>query len=155
MGRITRLAQERQYPGITCTIYYLEIKNALCDLGASVNLIPKAMFEELGYPAISLTTLTIQLADSSIKYPEGIVESLLVNVRSSYVFANFVVLDTLEEILLILRRPFLRDVNARIDVGAGKIQFRIRRRNMTFKFQANEEQCYLMQDEEARRWREP
>jgi hypothetical protein len=40
----------------------------------------KAMFEELGYPAISPTTTTIQLADSSIKYPEGIVESLLVNV---------------------------------------------------------------------------
>jgi hypothetical protein len=26
---------------------------------------------------------------------------------------------------------------------------------MTFRFQANEEQCYLVQDEEARRWREP
>jgi hypothetical protein len=36
------------YPGITCTIYYQKIKNALCDLGASVNLMPKAMFEELG-----------------------------------------------------------------------------------------------------------
>jgi hypothetical protein len=66
-----------------------------------------------------------------------------------------VILDTQEEIPLILGRPFLRDVNARIDVGAGKIQFRIGRRNMTFKFQANEEQCYLVQDEEARRWRKP
>jgi hypothetical protein len=44
-----------------------------------------------------------------------------------------VVLDTQEEIPLILGRPFLRDVNARIDVGAGKIQFRIGRRNMIFK----------------------
>jgi hypothetical protein len=35
---------------------------------------PKAMFEELGYPAISPTMMTIQLADSSIKYPEGIVD---------------------------------------------------------------------------------
>jgi hypothetical protein len=115
---------------------------------------PKAMFEVLGYPAISPTTMTIQLADSSIKYPEGIVESLLVNVRGSYVFADFVVLDTQEEIPLILERPFLRDVNARIDVRARKIQFCIGRRNMTFRFQANEEQCYLVQDEEARRWRE-
>jgi hypothetical protein len=112
---------------------------------------PKAMFEELGYPAISPTTMTIQLADSSIKYPEGIVESLLVNVRGSYVFADFMVLDTQEEIPLILGRPFLRDVNSRIDVGAGKIHFRIGRRNMTFKFQANEEKFYLVQDEEARR----
>jgi hypothetical protein len=117
--------KDNGYSSITCTIYYQEIKNAVCDLGASVNLMPKSMFEELGYPAISLTTMTIQLANSSIKYSEGIVEKLLVNVRGSYVFADFVVLDTQEEIRLILRRPFLRDVNARIDVGDGKIQFRI------------------------------
>jgi hypothetical protein len=99
--------------------------------------------------------MTIQLADSSIKCPEGIVESLLVNVRGSYVFADFVVLDTQEEIPLILGRPFLRDVNARIDVVVGKRQFRIGRKNMAFKFQANEEQCYLVQDEEAKGWRKP
>jgi hypothetical protein len=33
------------YPGITCTIYYQKIKIALCDLGSSVNLMLKAMFE--------------------------------------------------------------------------------------------------------------
>jgi hypothetical protein len=116
---------------------------------------PKAMFEELGYPAISPMMITVQLADSSMKYSEGIVENPLVNVRGSYVFADFVVLDTQEEIPLILGRPFLRDFNARIDVEAGKIQFRKGRRNMTFKFQANEEQCYLVQDEEARVWKKP
>jgi hypothetical protein len=147
--------KDNGYPGITCTIYYQKIKNALCNLGVSVNLMPKAMFEELGYPAISPTTMTIQLADSSIKYPEGIVENLLVNVRGSYVFADFVVLNTQEEIPLILGRPFLRDVNARIDVRTGKIQFRIGRWNMTFKFQAKEEQHYLVQDEGARGWRKP
>jgi hypothetical protein len=86
---------------------------------------PKAMFEELGYPAISPTTMIVQLADSSIKYPEGTIENLLVNVRGSYVFADFVVVDTQEEILVILGRLFLRDVNARINVGAGKIQLHI------------------------------
>jgi hypothetical protein len=116
---------------------------------------PKAMFEELGYPTTSLAMMTVQLADSSIKYPECIVQNLFVNVRGSYVFADFLVLDTQEEIPLILGRPFLRDVNATIDVGAGKIEFRIGRRNMTFKFQANEEQRYLVQEEEARGWRKP
>jgi hypothetical protein len=83
----------------------------------------KAMFEELGYPAISMMTMIIKLADSSIKYPEGIVENLLVNVKGSYVFEDSVVLDTQEELPLILGRPFLRDVNARINVGARRIQF--------------------------------
>jgi hypothetical protein len=147
------LVKDNGYPGITCTIYYQRIKNALCDLGASVNLMLEAMFEELGYPAISPTTMTVQLADSSINYLKGIIENLLVNVEAHYVFADFVVLDTQKEMSLILGRPFLRDVNARIDVRAEKIQFRIGRRNMTFKFQAKEEQCYLVQDEESRGWR--
>jgi hypothetical protein len=51
--------KDNGYPGITCTIYYQEIKNALCDLGASVNLIPKAIFEELGHLAISPTMMTV------------------------------------------------------------------------------------------------
>jgi hypothetical protein len=95
---------------------------------------PKAMFKELGYPAISPTMMTVQLADSSVKSPEGIVENILVNVRGSYVFEDFMVLDTQEEIPLILERPFLKDVNSRTDVGTRKIQFYIWRRNMTFKF---------------------
>jgi hypothetical protein len=33
--------------------------------------------------------------------------------------------------------------------------FCIGRRNMTFKFQAKEEQCYLVQDKEARGWWKP
>jgi hypothetical protein len=54
------------YPAITCTIYYQKIRNALCDLGASVNLMSKAMFERLGYLALSPTSKTVQLADASI-----------------------------------------------------------------------------------------
>jgi hypothetical protein len=61
--------KDNGYSIITCTIYYQKIKNALCDLGASVNLMPKAMFEALRYPAISPTMMTVQLVDSSIKYP--------------------------------------------------------------------------------------
>jgi hypothetical protein len=46
--------------------------------------------------------MKVQLADSLIKYPEGIVENLLVNVKGSHVFADFVVLDTSEEMPLIV-----------------------------------------------------
>jgi hypothetical protein len=83
MGGINNI--DRRYPGyptITCTIYYINIKHALCDLGASVNLMSNAIFKQLGYTALSPTTLTVQLADSSIRYPEGVVESLLVQTRT-------------------------------------------------------------------------
>jgi hypothetical protein len=138
-------------------IYYQKIKNDLCDFGVSVNLMSKAMFEELGYFSLSPTIVMVQLADSSIKYLEGIVENLLVNVKGPYVFADFVVLDTQHggEMPLILGRPFLIDVIARIDVEAGKIQFRIGQRDMTFQIQAKEEQSYLAPDEKGREWRKP
>ena len=119
----------------------------------------KAMFEQLGYPALSPTLMTIQLADSSIRHPEGVVESLLVNVKGSYVFVDFVVLDMQDDggMPLILGRSFLSDVKARIDVGAGKIRFRIERKNIMFKFQTKEEQCYLVHDdvEQSREWTKP
>jgi hypothetical protein len=51
------------YLAITC-IYYQKIRDALCDLGASVNLMSNAMFERLGYPAVSLASMTVQLVDA-------------------------------------------------------------------------------------------
>jgi len=144
MGGISSLTQKDPgCPAIPCTIYYQKIKHALCDLGASVNLMSKAMFEQLGYPALSPTLMIVHLADSSTRHPEGLVESLLVNIRGSYVFADFMVLDMQDDggMPLILGRPFLSAVKARIDVGAGKIRFRIDRKNVMFRFQAKEEQC--------------
>jgi hypothetical protein len=70
--------RDPSYPAITCTIYYQKIKNALCDLSVSVNLMSKTMFEKLGYTALSPTSKTVQLVDASIRHPKGIVESLLV-----------------------------------------------------------------------------
>ena len=54
-----------------------------------------------------------------MRYPEGVVEDLLVKVRNTFILADFVVLDMEGDlgIPLILGRPFLRDANARINVG--------------------------------------
>ena len=45
----------REDPGtlvISCSISDYEFDHALCDLGASVNIMPKVTFEKLGYPSI-------------------------------------------------------------------------------------------------------
>jgi hypothetical protein len=65
--------KDHGYPAITCTIYCQKFRNALCDLGMSVKLMSKAMFERMGYPTLTPTSRTVQLADASIRYPEGIV----------------------------------------------------------------------------------
>ena len=39
------------------------------------------------------TIMCVQLADSMIRYPEGVVERLMVKVKNTYILVDFVVLD--------------------------------------------------------------
>ena len=88
-----------------------------------MNIMPKVTFEKLGYPSLSPTTMCVQLADSTVRYPKGVVGNIMVKVKNTYILVDFVVLDMKGDlgIPLILGRPFLKDTNTRIDVGAGKI----------------------------------
>ncbi|XP_010276560.1 PREDICTED: uncharacterized protein LOC104611272 [Nelumbo nucifera] len=94
---------------IPCTIGNAEFEKALCDLGASINLMPYSIFKRLGLHELTSTTITLQLADRSIKYPRGIVEDVLVKVGNFIIPADFIVLDMEEDrsMPLILGRPFL------------------------------------------------
>jgi hypothetical protein len=60
------------------------------------------------------TSMCLQLADQSVRYPTGITENILVKIKNFFVPVNFVVLDMQEEMKtpLILRRPFLSTTNA-------------------------------------------
>ena len=51
-----------------------------------------------------------------MRYPEGIVENLMVKVKNTYILVDFVVLDMEGDlgIPLILGHPFLKDTNAKI-----------------------------------------
>ena len=80
-------------PVISCSIFDCDFDQALCDLGASVNIMPKVTFEKLSYPALSPTTMYVELADSTVRYPEGFVENLFAKVRNTFILADFVVLD--------------------------------------------------------------
>ena len=49
---------------------------ALCDLGASINLMPMSIFKKLGIGEARPTTISLQLADRSIAHPEGKIEDV-------------------------------------------------------------------------------
>ena len=131
------IREDPRIPVISCSIFDCNFNHALCDLGASVNIMPKVTFEKLSHPALSPTTMCVQLADSTVRYPKGFVENLFAKVRNTCILADFVVLDMEGDlgIPLILERPFLRDTNARIYVGAEKVSLRIMEKTMKFKFQ--------------------
>ncbi|KAL5548145.1 hypothetical protein UlMin_003376 [Ulmus minor] len=65
--------------------------------------------KKLGLGEVKPTTVTLQLADRSIKHPRGIIEDVLVKVDKFIFPADFIVLDMEEdrEVPLILGRPFL------------------------------------------------
>jgi hypothetical protein len=134
---------------ISCSIYIKHFERCLGDLGASVNIMPKVIYEALEYLALSPTTMLVQLADSTIRYPEGIAEHAFVRVRDSFVLADFVVIDMEGDpgVDLILGRPFLRSAKARIDVGKREIRFRVGREDMFFRFKRREEQRFIIQQD--------
>ena len=78
---------------IPCTIGKSYFDRALCDLGASINLMPLSIFRKLGLGEVRLTTISLQLADRSIKYPRGVIEDVLIKVDKFIFLANFIVLD--------------------------------------------------------------
>ena len=65
-------------PTIDCSIGSQNFENALCDLGASVSVMPKKVFDKLNYSTLTPTSICLQLADQSIRCPAGITENILV-----------------------------------------------------------------------------
>ena len=81
-------------PTISVNIGGTCVDKALLDLGASVNLLPYSVYKSLGLGELKPTTITLSLADRSVKIPKGIVEDVLVKVDKFYYPVDFVVLDT-------------------------------------------------------------
>jgi len=123
-------------PTISCIIGSHKIEQALLDLGASVNLLPYSVYQQLNLGELKSTSVTLLLADRSIKVPRGTVEDVLVQVDKFIYPVDFIVLDTepvkgCNPIPVILGRPFLATSNALINCrnGVMKLSFG----NMTLK----------------------
>ena len=115
-------------PIISVNIGGICVEKALLDLGASVNLLPYSMYRQLGLGELKPTSITLSLADRSIKIPKGTVEDVLIQVDKFYYPVDFVVLDTelvaagANYVPIILGRPFLATPNAIINCRNGVMQ---------------------------------
>nr|ABA92211.1 hypothetical protein LOC_Os11g11840 [Oryza sativa Japonica Group] len=144
-----KLPEKKKDPGcptITCSIEAQQFDQALCDLGASVSVMPKDVFDKLNFTVLTPTPMRLQLANSSVRYPAGIAEDVPVKIRDFFIPVDFVVLDmdTGKEKPLILGRPFLSTVGANIDVGTGSIRLHINGKEEKFEFQPRTEQCSMV-----------
>jgi hypothetical protein len=86
-----------------------------------MNLLPYSVYLQLGLGELKPTMVTLQLADRSMKRPRGIIEDVLIKVNKFYFPVDFIMIDTepvhdvVNQIPVILRRPFLATTNALIN----------------------------------------
>ncbi|XP_062113744.1 uncharacterized protein LOC133824780 [Humulus lupulus] len=132
-----KLLQKLRDPGsftIPCTIGNIHCERALCDLGASIDLMSLSVFRRLDLGEARPTTVTLQLVDRSLTHPRGIIEDVLVKVDKFIFPANFIVLDMEEDekVPIILGRPVLATGQALIDVQKGELRLRVQGNEVVF-----------------------
>ncbi|XP_073219769.1 uncharacterized protein [Cicer arietinum] len=119
---------------IPCVIGDMSFERALCDLGASVSLMPLSVCKNLDVGELKSTNISLQLVDRSIKYPVGILEDVPIKVGQLFISAYFVVLEMENDsqVPILLGRTFLATSGVVIDVKHWKFVFNVGDENVEF-----------------------
>ncbi|XP_042061764.1 uncharacterized protein LOC121805819 [Salvia splendens] len=115
----------------------IQVEHAMCDLGASINVLPYAIYKKLGEAKLVDTDIMIQLADRSCIHPEGILEDVIVKVNNFLYPADFFVIKMTEPAAkessgVLLGRPFPSTASTIIDVRNGTISLDFNGEQFTF-----------------------
>jgi len=109
---------------IPCVIGNASFKRALCNLGASISVMSKHVYDSLSLELLNKTSIVIQLADHSFVYPLGVIENVIVKIDSLVIPCDFYILDMERDSYdssnntpILFWRPFLKTVNTKIDCG--------------------------------------
>ncbi|XP_052874599.1 uncharacterized protein LOC108455421 [Gossypium arboreum] len=131
---------------IPCEIGNIGIKKAMCDLGASINIMPYSIYKLINAGPLKKTGVIIQLADRTVVYPEGLLEDVLVKVNELVFPADFYIINMEDDNSanssdIILGRPFLSTARTRIDVWSGTLTMEFD--NEMVKFNVYEDMGHL------------
>nr|GEV55913.1 hypothetical protein [Tanacetum cinerariifolium] len=134
---LNKLPRKLRDPGklfIPCEFSGMDECLALADLGASINLMSLFVWKGLSLLELTLTCMTLELADRSVSKPIGIAKDIFVKVGVFHFPADFVVVDFEPDprVPLILERCFLKIGRALIDVHKGKQTLRIGNEAITY-----------------------
>ena len=118
---------------------------------------PLSIFRRLGLGKARPTTVTLQLADRSLKQLREVIEDVLVKVDKFIFPTDFIVLDMEEdrEIPIILGRPFLATGRAMIDVQRGELKLRVQDNEVRFsvfndiRHLVESDACFMIEPMEA------
>ncbi|GKD68201.1 reverse transcriptase domain-containing protein, partial [Tanacetum coccineum] len=104
-------------------------------------------------PKLTLTRMTLELANRSIAYPFGVAEYVFVKVGKFHFPVDFVVVDydVDPRFPLILGRPFLRTAQALIDVYGEELTLRVDDEAITFNVRDTPSYSYKYENESVNR----
>ncbi|KAK4710003.1 hypothetical protein R3W88_004516 [Solanum pinnatisectum] len=132
------MVQKKKDPGaftISCIIESIKFTKALCDLGANINLMPLAIYKQLGLEIPKPISMRLIMAYRSVKRPIGILCDVLVKVDTFIFLVDFVILDCKVdfEVPIIMGTPFLATGRVLVDVESGELKFRLNKEEVKFK----------------------
>ena len=124
---------KQKYPDtftIPCVIGNASFKRALCDLGASISIMPKHVYDSLSLEPLNKTSIVIQLVDRSFVYPLGVIEDVLVKIDSLLIPCDFYILDMEHNYYdsstpILFGRLFLKTTNTKIYCGKDTLSMEV------------------------------
>jgi hypothetical protein len=81
-------------PIIDMNVNYFD-RHALCDLGASISIMPRKIYDMLGLPPLENCYFDVPLADVAKKKPLGRINDVLIMVNNNLVPVDFLVMDVI------------------------------------------------------------
>ncbi|CAA6674662.1 unnamed protein product [Spirodela intermedia] len=117
-------------PMITSEIGGMIFTRSLLDTGASINILPKVVYDRHHVGELQPFLIELCLADGSVRKPHGIVEDVIVRIEGCYFPVDFLVVDMkitkeLSQAPIILGRPFLATAKAVTDWGKGEVILKV------------------------------
>nr|GEZ68609.1 hypothetical protein [Tanacetum cinerariifolium] len=114
-------------------VKYGEFRRPL-PFSASINVIPKSMFEHLKLARLKKTDMLVEMDDMTKRASIGIVENILIKIDKFLFPSDFMVIDMIKtrNKIVILKRPFLATIHAEIDVFNKEISLGIGDDRVTF-----------------------
>ena len=117
-------------PMISCEIGGMNFTRSLLDTGASVNILPKGVYDICPLGELQPLFIELSLADESVRRPNNIVDDVIVTVEKCYFPVDFIIVDMkstkdFTDTPIILGRPFLATAKAITDWGKGEVIFQV------------------------------
>ena len=113
---------------ISCEIGGRTFTRSLLDTGASVNILPKGVYDICPLGELQPLFIELSLANGSVRRPHGVVKDVIVKVENCYFLIDFIIVDMksmkdFTDSPIISGRPFLATAKAITDWGKGEVIF--------------------------------